>query len=163
MTEDELIEVKPEFASEVLQVNWIHNKTVEAWLRKMAVGRTLNVCCGMSRVGDVRIDIDVGTNRTEDGNLFNLTYPPLSFDTVICDPPFNYYNRFDWVKGLSLLAKKHLLLSVDRTIVRLPRRIWNVRLFAFQMQRSAHDSYLRLYYCWDRANEYLGSSAKESV
>ena len=140
---------------QILQVNWIHNKTVERWLRQMAIGDTLNVCCGMSRVGRVRIDIAEETNRTEEGDLFNLTYPSLSFDTVICDPPFSYFNRFDWITGLAKLARNRFILSADRTIIRLPRKDWRVRLFAFQMQRSAHDSYLRLYYVFDRLNERL--------
>ena len=60
--------------SEVLQVNWIHNKAVERWLREMVVGSALNVCSGMSRVGDVRIDILPETNRTEAGDLFHLDF-----------------------------------------------------------------------------------------
>ncbi len=141
-----------EIQYQVLQGNWIHNATVEAWLRKMKIGRTLNICSGMSQVGDVRLDVAEGTNRTAYGDLFNLDLEPLSFDTVICDPPFSYYNRFEWVGKLASIAKKRLLLSVDRTIVRLPRAAWTPRFFGFQMQKSATDSYLRIYYCFDRNN-----------
>jgi 16S rRNA G966 N2-methylase RsmD len=137
----------------VLQANWIHNNDVERWLRRMAKGRTLNVCCGMSKVGDVRVDTDPKTNRTEAGDLFNLHFEPLSFDTVICDPPFRYYWKFDWINELALLARRRFLLSPNRSIVRLPRENWQTRLYAFQSQQNA--MYLRLYYCFDRLNEQL--------
>jgi hypothetical protein len=123
--------------------------------RQEPKGRTLNVCCGMSRIGDIRLDIDPSTNRTQEGNLFNLSFEPLSFDTVICDPTFTYYNRFGWIGDLAAIARKRLLLSVDRSIVRLPRAVWTPRFFGFQMQKSATDSYLRIYYCFDRNNESL--------
>ena len=142
---------------QVLQVNWIHNHTVERWLREMAKGDVLNVCCGMSRVGRIRIDIAEGTNRTEAGDLFHLSFPSQSFDSVICDAPFSYFNRFDWIADLAKIARKRFILSADRTIIRLPRKDWRVRLFAFQMQRSAHDSYLRLYYVFDRLNGSLST------
>ena len=143
--------------SEVLQVNWIHPKPVEKWLRSMVIGTSLNVCCGKSFVGDVRVDVDRNTNRTEEGDLFKLRFPYLSFDTVICDPPFSYYNKFGWIRRLSYLARKRLLISPDRTIIRLPRSLWSSRLYAFQMQRSATASYLRLYYCFDRLNKSFDS------
>jgi hypothetical protein len=137
-----------------LQVNWIHHKDVERWLRRMKVGRTLNVCCGMSWVGDVRVDTDPNTNRTEAGDLFDLGFAPLSFDTVIVDPPFSYFSRFDWVNKCARIASKRLLLAADRTIVRLPRKDWSTSLYAFQ---SAQKMYLRLYYCFDRKNGFVDS------
>jgi hypothetical protein len=137
----------------VLKVNWVHHRDVERWLRRMKVGRTLNVCCGMSRVGDVRVDTDPNTNRTEEGDLFHLRFAPLSFDTVIVDPPFPYFSRFDWVNKCAKIARKRLLLAADRTIVRLPKRHWSTSLYAFQSGQNA--MYLRLYYCFDRRNGFV--------
>jgi hypothetical protein len=132
----------------VLQVNWIHTSTVEEWLQDMKIGRTLNMCCGMSKVGDVRIDRRPETNRTGGGDLFKLDYPPMSFDTVICDPPFEFYNKFDWILRLSDIARKRFLLSPDRTTVKL--RGWETSLYAFTDRM-----YLRLYYCFDRRQSQL--------
>ncbi len=137
----------------VLQANWIHSPDVERWLQHMSVGSTLNVCCGSSRVGNVRVDIDPTANRTEEGDLFNLRFQPLAFDTVICDPPFSLFSRFDWINNLSKIARRRFLLAADRTIIRLPKSIWKTRLFAFQGVQST--MYLRLYYCFDRANRFL--------
>lgn len=140
-------------SGQVLQANWIHPSSVEKWLRSMVIGTSLNVCCGTSHVGDIRVDISPDTTRTEAGDLFNLRFPSQSFDTVICDPPFAFYNRFAWVNELGKIARRRLLLSPDRTVVRLPRKDWSTRIFAFQ---GTHDTmYLRLYYCYDRKNHHL--------
>lgn len=137
----------------VLQVNWVHHPDVEKWLSKMAIGRTLNVCCGMSQVGEIRVDTDPNTKRTEEGDLFRLRFPARSFVTVICDPPFSYFNRFRWIVELADIADKRLLLAADRTIIRLPKEDWSTRLFAFQSAENG--MYLRLYYCFDRLNRSL--------
>lgn len=141
----------------VLQANWIHPPHVENWLQKMALGRTLNVCSGMSRVGDVRVDIDPDTNRTDDGDLFDLNYRPLSFDTVICDPPFSYYvtgkNRFRWIGSLRKIARKRILLSsnqVNPTNFFHPQR-WDTQLFAL----IRHTPYVRFYWRFDRRDGML--------
>ena len=133
----------------VLQVNWIHTSTVEEWLRLMVIGSSLNMCCGMSKVGDVRIDRRTETNRTRGGDLFKLDFPPMSFDTVICDPPFEFYNKFDWILRLSDIARKRLLISPDRTTIKL--KGWLPMLYAF-----TDKMYLRLYYCFDRSQMPLG-------
>ena len=149
-----------------LQANWIHSSDVERWLRKMAMGSTLNVCCGTSLIGDVRGDTSTETTRTEAGDVFNLRFPPLSFDTVICDPPFEYYNRFKWVWKLADIARKRFLISTSKNIIRLNPRVWHKELYAFEggdQRRGTGTMFLRLYYCFDRANEYLGSSAKENA
>lgn len=144
-----------------LRANWVHPPDVERWLSKMVTGTSLNVCCGMSRVGDVRVDISEGTNRTEAGDLFNLRFLPLSFDTVICDPPFEYYNRFKWAQNLGHLARKRLILSVDRSLPRLKRGAWKypelyaVGIYAFP------SSYIRLYLVWNRHNEVLEAEPKQ--
>ena len=100
-----------------------------------------------------RVDTDPSTSRTEAGDLFDLQFAPLSFDTVICDPPFAYYSRMDWVQNLARISRKRLLISPDRTIIRVNRTHWNTRLFAMQLTESA--MYLRLYYCFDRINRRL--------
>ena len=138
--------------SEMLQANWIHPKGVEVWLRKMAIGKTLNVCCGMSRVGEVRVDIDPKSNRTVEGDLFNLSFKAKSFDTVICDPPFSLYNKFRWIRKLTDLAICRLLLSTPNVSVRLPKRVWKRSLW----YEDGHISgFLRTYWCFDRRNYML--------
>jgi hypothetical protein len=49
---------------ELLQANWIQLKEAERWLQSMIIGTSLNVCSGMSKVGDVRLDMEPKSNRT---------------------------------------------------------------------------------------------------
>ncbi len=130
--------------------SWNHPDAVERWLGSMAIGRTLNVCCGMSRVGEVRVDTDPNSERTEDGDMFNLRFEPKSFDTVICDPPFSIYNRFRWIMKLSDLARKRFTLSHPGVAVHLPKH-WNRTLFALDSGRL----FLRYYWVFDAQNEIL--------
>ena len=134
--------------SHVLKVNWVHTSETEEWLRSMVIGSSLNMCSGMSKVGDVRIDRYEGTNRTRGGDLFKMDILPQSFDTVICDPPFEFYNRFDWILRLADIARKRLLISPDRTNIRL--KGFRPSLYAF-----TDKMYLRLYYCFDREQNLL--------
>ena len=139
----------------LLQANWIHPPHVESWLRQMSIGNTLNVCCGMSYVGNVRVDIDSNTNRTEPGDLFNLKFKPLSFDTVICDPPFEYYvsgdNRFRWMQKLGDLTKKRLMISVKGNSIYLGKKNWKRTLWYSEDNKM----FLRLYWVFDRINNAL--------
>ena len=137
-------------SNQILKANWVHPKEVESWLYKMKIGYTLNVCCGMSRVGNVRLDITPHTERTEEGDLFALDYPPLSFDTVICDPPFSYYNKFKWIYKLAEIPRKRLILSSPNRAVALSSRIWTKDLYWANNPR-----WLRTYWVFDRKNNIL--------
>jgi len=142
----------------MLQANWI-SQGADAFLEEMAIGRTLNVCCGMSSVGDVRLDTDPKANRTEYGDLFNLQYPPRSFDSVICDPPFSYFNKFKWVLRLSDLADKRFIISGPLMNICLPKKNWKRRLFYDSASRSPTTGgrrlFLRLWWVFDRLNRQL--------
>lgn len=133
-----------------LHVNWMHPPDVERWLDKMKLGKTLNVCCGMSKVGDVRIDTDAKTNRTEAGDVMKLTFKPGSFDTVICDPPFSYYNHFKWLQRLGDIAKKRMLISGPTIALNnfLPR--FKAELYALTASGGQGPMFLRLYWVFDR-------------
>lgn len=143
----------------MLKANWIHTEDVEKWLQQITIGKTLNVCCGMSLVGDTRVDIDPSSNRTVDGDLFKLPYASRSFDTVICDPPFGYYQRFRWILKLANIADKRLLLSSPAMSIRLSRKNWSRELY-YASGNATRDHprgtlFLRLYWCFDRLNHKL--------
>lgn len=66
---------------------------VEQWIEERLVGSTLHVCCGMSRLGDVRLDLfadDVDVRA----DAAKLPFADNSFDTVLIDPP--YSGKFQW-------------------------------------------------------------------
>lgn len=140
-----------------LQANWIHPPNVERWLRRMCTGLTLNVCCGMSLVGDVRVDTELNSSRTVDGDLFKIhkQFSPLSFDNVICDPPFEYYvkgtNRFRWIQELARISRRRLIISVKANSIYVGSRNWNRSLWYIDDNKM----FLRLFWVFDRLNSRL--------
>lgn len=111
------------------------------FLATIAVGKTLNICCGLDPTGDVKADIDIAILKQQKTNfgggqyircdLHHLPFKPLSFDTVICDPPFNYYNKFKWVQKLANLARQRLILSTPAICIKLGKE-WDKRYFAIE-------------------------------
>jgi hypothetical protein len=66
---------------------------VEQWLAARLIGKTLHVCCGKSRLGNVRLDMfqsDVDVR----GDAARLPFWDKTFDTVLADPP--YSGQFQW-------------------------------------------------------------------
>jgi len=59
-------------------------------------GYSLNIPCGESLLGDVRIDVLEKPNVTTGGDMRKIPYPDETFDTVISDPPWklDFYNRW---------------------------------------------------------------------
>ena len=105
---------------ELYQVNWSWSKDTERFLRNITSGKTvLSLPCGMSKVGSVRADLDPKTKPDIICSLFYPPFKPLSFDTVICDPPFNYFNKFAWMLPLSDLAKDEFILCSPKILPRL--------------------------------------------
>ena len=64
--------------------SWPHD--VEGKIKELCEGRTLHVCSGESSIGDVRIDLHEKADVK--ASMFNLPVRPESFDTVLCDPPW---------------------------------------------------------------------------
>lgn len=116
----------------------------------MAIGRTLNVCCGMSRVGEVRVDLDPKSNRTQEGDLHELNFPRASFDTVICDPPFSFYNRFRWILSLKDIARKRILLSSPLIQLHMGTH-WEEKVWLLKDNMM----FLRLWRQFDRVDGYI--------
>jgi hypothetical protein len=90
------------------EVHWSHPKSVDSWLRTQIIGSSLNVCKGRSNLGDVTIDIVRELEPTLLADLSHLPFENKTFDTIICDPPFDYYaknvlqneNQHKWIQEL---------------------------------------------------------------
>ena len=63
-------------------------------LQSLLISRSLHVCCGHSPLGDVRCDFDRETNPTVVCDAANLPFADESFESVLCDPPYN--GNFQW-------------------------------------------------------------------
>jgi len=110
----------------MLKADWIDSDKRENLIKTIIKNDScLNVCCGYSKLGNIRLDINAQSWRTDEGDLFNLEYPEGSFDWVYCDPPFNYYtsgkNRFRWQLDLFKIAKKGLITQRPKVTNEKPR------------------------------------------
>jgi hypothetical protein len=110
------------------------------FLASMAIGFTLNICCGADPTGHVKADIDeellrkLKKIRVDESEyvVCDVMHPPFrdgSFDTVICDPPFKFYNRFKWIQKLADIARKRLILSVPPVNIGLNEKVWSRELY----------------------------------
>jgi hypothetical protein len=73
--------------------------SIEDFVRDKASGWTLNMPCGESVIGDVRVDIEQKPNVTHLFDIGNkVPFPCETFDTVISDPPWNipHFERMKW-------------------------------------------------------------------
>lgn len=113
----------------IYNVAWMHTDYLEYWLRDFTIkGSTLNVCSGMSMIGQVRVDVDPESNRTMHGDMFNLLdiFHENQFDYVYIDPPFNVYtsgdNRMQWQFDAFKICKKALITRRPKVTVNLPSK-----------------------------------------
>jgi hypothetical protein len=129
------------------------------FLRKMKIGLTVNLCCGYDITGDVLMDVDfkvlkgnrdsVLLREFKDyvcGDLFHLPFREKVFDTVICDPPFSYYNKLEWIAWIEKLAKKRVILCVPSIRVRLNSEKWDHELYYIE----TNGLFLRLWWVFTR-------------
>ena len=95
---------------------WRFNLDEEAFIKKSIIGQSLNICCGQSRLGDVRIDLDEKHNpdvQMDYTDVFN-EFGECCTDTVIFDPPFHDY----WKHGLKRYVHKLASMASRRFIVK---------------------------------------------
>ena len=107
----------------------IHADYLEYYLKDFTSdGTLLNQCCGNSKVGDTRTDIDPSTNCNRTVDLFKVldTFDKEEFDYVYCDPPFKFYtagpNRFRWQFDLFKLCRIALITRRPKVTVNMPSK-----------------------------------------
>ena len=93
---------------------------VEKFIEEQIVGTSLHVCCGKSKIGDVRVDLfEADADVKCDAN--RLPFGTDSFDTVFIDPPYN--GKFQWnhdmLSQMGRVAKsrfifQHWFVPVDK-------------------------------------------------
>lgn len=87
---------------------------VEEFLGTLLVGRTLHVCCGKSRLGDVRLDLhEESADIRCDAADMRAHVADQSFDTVLYDGPYNGW--LDWMhkvlEELARVARKRIIIQ----------------------------------------------------
>ncbi|GAI02458.1 unnamed protein product, partial [marine sediment metagenome] len=73
---------------------WGWPKEIEDFIATKIKGRSLNVCCGHSGLGDVKIDLFVKKEGIIKADMYDLPFKNGEFETIICDPPWELpYNK----------------------------------------------------------------------
>ena len=80
----------------ILKKSWIWNESVEEFIKSKIKGYSLNVCAGMSELGDKKIDLDPKDRSIIKADMKNLPFKDETFDTVFSDPPWKigYFDRW---------------------------------------------------------------------
>ena len=71
-------------------------KEIEDFVKEKMKGYTLNVPCGKSKLGNIRLDIDPTFSMRKAYDFFKdeIPYKDNTFDTVISDPPWKIGHYF---------------------------------------------------------------------
>jgi|ERR1041385_2159117 hypothetical protein len=96
----------------VSKVLW--HPEIEDFLKTLFIGRTLHVCCGKSKLGDVRLDLNEPTADIKcDAQDMREFVKDNEYDTVLCDPPYN--GDFQWnhnlLSELARVSSKRLIFQ----------------------------------------------------
>lgn len=107
---------------------------VEEALSGLLIPKSLHVCCGMSKLGDVRLDNDKKHTPDIIADASSLPFSDKSFDSVLCDPPYN--GKMQWnhdvLKELSRVAIKRIIFQHWFMPIN-PYGLWK-KLHAFELR-----------------------------
>jgi hypothetical protein len=128
-------------------------EAVEVTLRTLLVPLSLHVCSGHSQLGDVRLDIDATVRPHVLSDASKLPFPDKSFETVLCDPPYN--GQYWWNHAvLSELAR------VART--RIIFQHWFIPADRLGRYKKSHEFQLANLFAW-QPRTYFGRGQFVSV
>lgn len=87
-------------------------EAVHEHIRELCIGTTLHVCCGMSDIGDVRLDL-FQPNIDVRASMDRLPFADKSFNTVLIDPPYNSKLQImhDMLSELRRIANKRIIIQ----------------------------------------------------
>jgi hypothetical protein len=95
----------------VKKVLWA--ESIEDYLQTLLVGKSMHICCGKSTLGDYRLDLDRENNPDIICDASRLCLATDSFDTVLCDPPYN--GKFQWnhwlLEELARVASQRIIFQ----------------------------------------------------
>jgi len=79
----------------------------------LLIPKSLHVCCGLSRLGDWRVDKDESVEPNQIADAAALPFADQSWESVLCDPPYNGKFRWnhDMLSELSRVAKQRIIFQ----------------------------------------------------
>lgn len=88
--------------------------SITKFLETILLGATLHVCCGKSLLGNVRVDLyEPNADISCDAANMRVAVDDKSFDTVLCDPPYN--GKFQWnhdlLSELARIARQRIIFQ----------------------------------------------------
>jgi hypothetical protein len=88
-------------------------EAVSETLQSLLIPKSLHVCCGNSPLGDVRCDFDPAVKPDYVCDAANLPFEDDSFESVLCDPPYNGKMQWnhDLLCELSRVASKRIIFQ----------------------------------------------------
>jgi hypothetical protein len=120
-------------------------REVETLLDSISLGRLLHVCCGKSKLGQCRLDrFELSADVMADAA--RLPFASASWDTVLCDPPYN--GKFQWnhdlLSELGRVADKRIIFQH-----------WFMPVDKLGRFKKCHTFNLTAVYCW-QPRTYFG-------
>lgn len=86
---------------------------VQSVIRELLIPSSLHVCSGHCLLCDIRVDADSAVFPDVVCDAARLPFPDQSFNSVLCDPPYN--GRFQWnhdvLSELSRVARKRVIFQ----------------------------------------------------
>jgi len=107
---------------ERLETTWIDGPDEKQLLSELTIGETLAFPCGDSNIGDCNVDRDPARWPDAVADLTAPPFPPRSFDTVYCDPPYSMVGRTasrEWLKDVYELADQRLIVQAPGRALRV--------------------------------------------
>jgi len=85
---------------------------VESLLASLLIGESLHLCCGKSKLGTKRLDL-FEPDVDYQADAANTNLDDKSFDTVLCDPPYNGEMQWnhDLLSELARLASRRIIFQ----------------------------------------------------
>lgn len=125
---------------------------VESLLASLLIGESLHMCCGKSKLGTRRLDLhEPGVDYQVDAA--NTGLDDKSFDTVLCDPPYNGEMQWnhDLLTELARLASRRIIFQH-----------WFIPATPDGFYKKTHDFKLTNIYVW-QPRTYFGRAQLISV
>ena len=137
--------------SQLYKLKWSWKKDTDFLLLNKFKDKTiLNFPCGKSKIG-TRADIDLSVEPEIISDLMNPNFKVLSYDVVICDPPFSYYNKFKWLMKLSNIAKEYFVVCTPCLFFSF-KGFGDPEIIAIRQKGSM---FLRFFFVYKRLNHSL--------
>lgn len=147
----------PNLGYETFESRWIDHPDLRNVVRDLCVGEVLNFPSGASPIGDVHADRDPDRRPDLVADLKNPPFPPNSFDTVYCDPPYSMFDfgeSTEWVKGLYQIARKRLIIQGPNKALRVGGPA-DEQLLCLKPKPGSTKHWVRILHVFDHPHETL--------